>query len=72
MLGLAAIADVERRFKGRGVVAFEVEREADGGTERFETGGERGFSGFGVALPLLCDEDDGFGVFELEDVDDSF
>jgi hypothetical protein len=72
VLGLAAIADVERRFKGRGVVAVEANREADGGAEGVETGGERGFSGLGVALPLPCDEDGGFGVFELEDEDDSF
>jgi len=33
VLGLGAIADVERRFIGRGVVALETDREADGGAE---------------------------------------
>jgi hypothetical protein len=33
VLGLEAIADVERRFNGRGVVALETDREADGGAE---------------------------------------
>jgi hypothetical protein len=68
VLGLGAIADVERRFKGRGVVALETEREADGGA-----GGERGFSCFDALLPLLCDDDDegGFGVFDVKE-EDSF
>ncbi len=66
VLGLDAIADVERRFKGRGVVALETDREADGGP-----GGERGFSGFDALLPLLCD-DGGLGDFDEDDEEDSF
>ena len=69
VLGLAAIAEVERRFKGRGVVAFAADREADGG---FETGGERGLSGFDTLLPLLCDDEGGLGDFEVDDEEDSF
>jgi hypothetical protein len=63
------MAEVERRFKGRGVVAFATDREADG---RFETGGERGLSGFDALLPLLCDDEGGLGDFEADDEDDSF
>ena len=72
VLGLGAIADVERRFKGRGVVALEIDREADSGAE--DTGGERGLSGLEALLPLLCDDDGGFGDFEVEveDAVDSF
>lgn len=69
VLGLGAIADVERRFKGRGVVKFEVDRDADDGPE---TGGDRGLSDFAVLLPLLCDDKGGLGVFEEEDAEDSF
>jgi len=72
VLVLGAIADVERRFKGRGVVALETDREAESGGWRLETGGERGLSGFDALLPLLCDDDGGFGDFEVEDEDGSF
>jgi hypothetical protein len=72
VLGLEAIADVERRFKGRGVVALETAREADCGAEGFETGGERGLSGLELLLPLLCDDDGGFGDFEIEFEEVSF
>ena len=72
VLGLDAIADVERRFKGRGVVALDTDREADRGAEGVETGGERGLSGFDVLLPLPCDDDGGFGDFEVDEEDDSF
>ena len=72
VLGLGAIAEVERRFKGRGVVALETDREADNGAGGFETGGERGLSGLDALPPLLCDDEGGFGDFEVEDEEDSF
>lgn len=50
-VGFAAMADVERRFRGRwGGVGFG---DVDGGA-RVVVGGERGLSGLGVLLPLLC------------------
>lgn len=52
-----AIADVERRFRGRGTGLGDEEVGVE------EIGGERGFSGLGVLLPLLCAE----GGFELFD-----
>lgn len=50
-VGFAAIADVERRFRGRWVAGFG---DVDGGAAVEVVGGDRGLSGFGVLLPLLC------------------
>ncbi len=48
-VGLDAIADVDRRFRGRGGFGL-----VDGGAGVLELGGETGFSGLGSCLPLLC------------------
>jgi hypothetical protein len=72
VLGLGAIAEVERRFKGRGAVALDTDKEADSGAEGFETGGESGLSGLDVLLPLLCDDEGGLGDFEVEEEEGSF
>ena len=57
-----AIAEVERRFSGLGVLGLTPDREE---AEAFDIGGERGLSGLGTLLPLLCD-DGGLGVFEVD------
>lgn len=65
---LGAIADVDRRLRGRwtvGFVRFGDEAEA---TAFEAVGGERGYSALDVALPFLC-ADGGFGLFGDDDVD---
>jgi hypothetical protein len=62
-VGLDAIADVERRFKGRGGFGL-----ANGGGGMLELGGEIGISGLGVCLPLLC-ADGGFDADLGEDAE---
>lgn len=65
---LDAIADVDRRLRGRGAVGFIRFGDEAEGAGVDTVGGERGSSGLGVALPFLCAEG-GFGLLgdvELE------
>jgi hypothetical protein len=50
-LGFDAMADVDRIFRGR--LAAETDCERGGGALALVLGGDRGFSGLGVALPPL-------------------
>lgn len=69
---MGAIADADRRLRARGAVGFVIsgdEVDATGVDVVDVVGGESGWSGLGVARPLLCADG---GLEDLLEDEESF